>query len=167
MRRFSSSADSHALEFGWAQALGKYLPMPPDMLSWLALPCPPALQGGDQFLRDCTPDLPPNPGVAPLLPRYTKRAASPSQKKVLQLEMGSLSVPVQGFSLVQIQSYVSPATRSLPFVSLQKGIPLLHAYEACFISPVCNHLPMGWWPIRLSRCLPGRLNLFSSQTLLV
>ena len=48
--------------------------------------------------------------------------------------MGSLSVLFRGFSLVQIQSYASPASLSLPFVSTQKGIPPLGAYVAHFIS---------------------------------
>ena len=41
----------------------------------------------------------------------------------------------RGFSLVQIQSYTSTASLSLPFVSPQKGIPPLHAYAAHFIFP--------------------------------
>ena len=88
-----------------APALGRHLSMRPDMWSRLVLFCAEALQGGRGPLSptvDSAPDLPPNPGVAPLLPRCTNRAASPSTEKAPQLEMGSLSVPVRGFILVQI-----------------------------------------------------------------
>ena len=108
---------------------------------------------------DCACDLPRNLGVAPLLPRYTNMAAGPSQKKALQLETGSLSVPIKGFFLVQIKSYTSPDALSLPFVSPQKGIPPLHAYAACFISPGLQS------PIRWSRCLPVDSVSFSSRLL--
>ena len=98
---------------------------------------------------DCACDLPRNLGVAPLLPRYTNMAAGPSQKKALQLETGSLSVPIKGFFLVQIKSYTSPASLSFPFVFPQKGIPPVHAYAAHFISPSSQSCTYG---------LPGYLH---------
>ena len=106
---------------------------------------PTSLQGGDCFLPLQT--VPLNSllslRLAPLLPRCANKAASPSSEKVPQLEIGSLSVQVHGFSLVQIQSYASPAPLFLSFVSLQKGIP--HPC-ACLISPSlqsCTYGPPG------------------------
>ena len=68
-----------------------------------------ALQGGNHFFQVRTESLTyhstQTPGSPP--PKVCERAASPSQKKALQLEIISLSVSVQGLSLVQIWSYTS------------------------------------------------------------
>ena len=85
-----------------------------------------------------------------------KRAADPSPEKALQLEIGSFSILVCGFSLVQIQSYTSPASLSLPFVSLQKGIPPIHALRPVLSLPVCNHAPMAHQVVPL---VPGDISV--------
>ena len=76
---------------------------------------------------------------------------------------------VHGFSLVQIQSYTSIAYLSLPFVSLQKGIPSLHSYAAHFISPIFQPhsyglpiYPCGPLETSLSLCSPDSWNSKSS-----
>ena len=86
-------------------------------------------------------------------PQVRKQGSWSPSEEAPWLGIGAFSVPVHGFSLVQIQSYASPATLSLPFVSLQKGIPPLRAYTACFISP--SSQPEHLWPARLSWCAPG------------
>ena len=63
-----------------------------------------ALQGGDRFLlRQTVPLIYHQPRAGSPPPQVREQGAGPSLKKSLQLEMGSLSVPVRGFSLVQIQ----------------------------------------------------------------
>ena len=86
-------------------------------------------RGSLSATADCTRDLVPEPGAGSPPPQSRDPDSWPSPEQALQLEMGFFSVLVGGFSLVQIQSYASPAALSLPFVSLQKGIPLLCSFH--------------------------------------
>ena len=62
----------------------------------------------------------------------------------------------RGFSLVQIQSYTSTASLSLPFVSPQKGIPPSMPTPPIYLSQFAiTHL----WPARLSRWIPGDVSV--------
>ena len=98
-------------------------------------------------------------GWIPFFPRCTNRAA-PVQRKPHRYRIPLCPSP--GFSFDQMKSYASPASLSLPFVSPQKGIPPFHLHRPLYLSQLSiTHL----WPIRLSRCLPGRLSFFSSQAL--
>ena len=71
----------------------------------------------------CAPDLAIEPGAGSHPPQVCDLGSQP-QSQESPTEIGSFSVPVRGFSLVQIQSHAFPATLSLPFVSPQKQTPL-------------------------------------------
>ena len=78
-------------------------------------------------------------------PQEPEKGAGPSPKKAPQLEIGSLSVSVRGLSLVQLQSCTSLAALSLPFVSLKKGVPPLHAHVAFFYIPQVAVTPLSFF----------------------
>ena len=97
-------------------------------------------------------------------PQVCEEGAGSSLKKAPQLEIRSLSVSVQGLYPVQIWSYNSLASLSLPLVSLQKAVPPLHAHAAFFLNLphfTVTHLSF----LQLSHFLPSRCSLFSSQAL--
>ena len=107
-------------------------------------------------LSTCAWELATELGLAPLLPRYTKRL-----EKALELKIGSFSIffcsPTHVFSLVQIQPSTSAISLSLSFVFLQKGIPPLRSYAAFFISPSLKSCIYG-----PSHCPHGPLEMFLS-----
>ena len=105
---------------------------------------------------DCASELVTEPGAGPLLPRCVNRAAGPSPEKAPQLETGSFSVPVCGFSLVQIQPYTSIAS---PFSSLcAEGDPHLCSSAARCISPSLKPRTYGLSG-RLSQWVPGDVSV--------
>lgn len=69
---------------------------------------------------DCASELVTKPGAGSPLPLVREQGSRPSAEKAPQLEIGSLSVLIGGFSLVQIESYAAPACLSPPFVSPQR-----------------------------------------------
>ena len=85
----------------------------------------------------------------------------PQSREAPQLEIGPFSVPVHGFSLVQMQSYASPASLSLPFVSPQKWILPLCSSTTRFLSPCLQSFTYG-----LSGCPSGALEASLSLCLL-
>ena len=106
---------------------------------------------------DCAPDLPPNTDVGLLLPRCVNRAASPSPKKAPQLEMGSLSIPVQGFFSCQDTVLHCPSCSFSSLCLSAEGDPSSQCLPDPFYLPqlVVTHL----WPIRF---LSGPVSLVDS-----
>ena len=109
------------------------------MWSQLLLFCTAAHRGGDCFLLLQTAPLTYHQ-IQGWLPSSTGALTSsqPQSRESPTVRDGIPLSPGPRFSscpdAMLVQSYASPATLSLPFVSQQKEIPSLHAYPACFIS---------------------------------
>ena len=112
---------------------------------------------------DCTLDLTPNPGVASLLPRCETRAPGPSLRKALQLQIRSLSVPVQSFLLSRYSPmlpqllFLFPLSLrrrgSLPSLPTQPVFSLPRSYT--YGPPACPGESLG---TSLSLCSPDSWN---------
>ena len=89
---------------------------------------------------DCTSELISESGTGFPPPQVCELDSRTQSGESPTVRDWTFSIPIRGFSLVQIQSYSFPASLSLPFVSLQKGIPPICAYVACFISPSLQSL---------------------------
>ena len=107
-------------------------------------------------IPDCTSELLTEPGAGSPPPQVHKQVSGPSSEKGLQLEIDFspfFPIPSPWFFSCPNTALHSTASLSLPFVSQQKGLPLLHAYATLFY--LSQFTIMHLWPAKLSPWAPG------------